>query len=97
MARVLLSAADIFASLVLGAIAFGFVFITYPEFMTIVFDRATDLRAWIIAQNPSGQYEAWMRVLLDERQLVFMGFTILIRVVLSVITYPLALLWERPG
>ena len=97
MARVLLSAADIFASLVLGAIAFGFVFITYPEFMTTVFDRATDLRDWIIAQNLSNQYEAWMRVLLDERQLVFMGFTILVRVVLSVITYPLALLWERPG
>ena len=40
-----------FASLVLGAIAFGFVFITYPEFMTIVFDRETDLRDWIIAQK----------------------------------------------
>jgi hypothetical protein len=97
MARVLISAADIFVSLVLGAIAFGFVFINYPEFMTLVFDRAAILKAWIIGQNLSAQYETWMRVLLDERQLVFMGFTILVRVAVSVITYPLALLWERPG
>jgi hypothetical protein len=65
--------------------------------MTLVFDRATDLQAWIISQNPSAQYETWLRVMLDERQLVFMGFTMLIRVVVAVITYPLALLWERPG
>ena len=97
MARILLSAGNIFVSLILGAIAFGFVFLQYPEVMSVILDRATELKAWIISRGLSTEYNNWMRVLLEERQLVFMGFTILMRVVLSIVTYPLALLWERPG
>ena len=40
MRRVLLSAGGVFVALVLGAQAFAFVFITYPDPMTMLLDRA---------------------------------------------------------
>ena len=95
MVRILLSAGNIFVSLVLGALAFGFVFIKYPEAMATILDWAADLKAWIISRGVATEYNNWMRVLLEERQLVFMGFTILMRIGLSIIVYPFALLWER--
>jgi hypothetical protein len=70
MRRVLLSAGGVFVALVLGALAFAFVFITYPDPMTMLLDRAGDIRASILARGFSSQHEAWLRVLLDDRQLV---------------------------
>lgn len=97
MRRVLLSAGGVFVALVLGALAFAFVFITYPDTMTMLLDRAGNIRASILARGFSSQHEAWLRVLLDDRQLVFIGFTVVMRVVLSILLYPATLLWERPA
>jgi hypothetical protein len=97
MARIVLSVGNILVSLVLGAIAFGFVFIKYPEAMSALLDCAAEAKAWVISRGTATDYDNWMRVLLEERQLVFIGFTVVTRAALSVFTYPFGLLWERPG
>ncbi len=95
MTRILLSTGNIVVSLVLGALLFGYVFITYPEAMSSTLDAAGHLKTWIISRGISTEYNNWLRVLLEERQLVFMGFTILARVGLSIITYPIVIWRER--
>lgn len=95
MTRIFLSTGNIIVSLVLGAILFGFVFIKYPEAMSSILDAAATFKAWIISRGISTEYNNWIRVLLEERQLVFMGFTILARVGLSILTYPIVMWRER--
>lgn len=95
MLRILLATGNIFLSLVLGAIAFGFVFIKYPATMGTILDAAAGLKAWLISRGLSTEYNNWVRVLLEERQLVYMGFTVVMRVLLSVVAALAAGLIER--
>jgi len=85
MLRFLFSTGNIFVSLVLGAIAFGFVFLKYPETFGMILDWAASLKIWITSTGLAPEYNNWLRVLLEERQLVFMGFTILARLTLSIL------------
>jgi hypothetical protein len=94
MRRLFISTSNVFFSLILGAIAFGFVFIKYPDTMAQILDGATSLKSWLITRGISTEYNNWMRVLLEERQLVFMGFTIVARIALSIVTGTLAWLWD---
>lgn len=87
MLRILLATGNVFVSLVLGAVAFGFVFIKYPTTMAMILDWASGLKAWITNRGLSPEYNNWVRVLLEERQLVFMGFTVLMRILLSLATF----------
>lgn len=87
MLRILMSAGNIFFSLLLGAFAFGFVFINFPETMSNILDAASGLKAWLTSRGLSYEYNNWIRVLLEERQLVFMGFTIVMRVLLAILMY----------
>ena len=89
MTRMLLSTGNILISLVLGALLFGFVFIKYPQTMSSILDAAASFKGWLIGLGITTEYNNWIRVLLEERQLVFMGFTILARIGLSIITYPI--------
>jgi hypothetical protein len=94
MRRLLLSTGNIFFSLVLGAIAFGFVFLKYPDTMNQILDAASGLKTWLITRGLSPEYNNWIRVLLEERQLAFMGFTIVARIVLSIITGIMTWTWD---
>lgn len=89
MTRILLSTGNILVSLVLGALLFGFVFIKYPETMSAILDGAANFKGWLIGLGITTEYNNWIRVLLEERQLVFMGFTIVARIALSILTYPI--------
>lgn len=95
MTRILFSTGNVIVSLVLGAILFGFVFLRYPETFASLLDWAGGFKAWLINRGISTEYNNWIRVLLEERQLLFMAFTILARVALSLITYPIVLWRER--
>jgi hypothetical protein len=77
MKQVLLSTGNVFASLVLGALAFGFVFM------------------WLTSRGVSPEYNNWMRVLLEERQLVFMGFTIVTRILMVSVVALVAWIFNR--
>lgn len=87
MLRILFATGNVFVSLVLGALLFGFVFIKAPNTMETILLWAAGFKAWITNRGLSPEYNNWVRVLLEERQLVFMGFTILARIVLSIVTY----------
>ncbi|MBL8567373.1 MAG: hypothetical protein JNM89_16815 [Hyphomicrobiaceae bacterium] len=95
MTRLLFSIGNVFVSLLLGAILFGFVFLRHPETMGSILDWASSFKSWLINRGISTEYNNWIRVLLEERQLVFMGFTIIARIALSVLTYPFILWRER--
>ena len=92
--RLLFSTGNVVLSLILGAIAFGYVFLTYPDQMAQILDWASGFKSWLITRGISTEYNNWMRVLLEERQLVFMGFTIVARIALSIVTGTLAWLWD---
>jgi len=93
--RLLFSTGNILVSLILGALLFGFVFIQYPETMSSILDAASSFKGWLIGLGITTEYNNWIRVLLEERQLVFMGFTILARIGLSLLTYPIVAMRER--
>ena len=94
MRRLAFSTGNIFLSLVLGAVAFGFVFLKYPDTMDQILNGASGLKNWLITRGLSTEYNNWIRVLLEERQLAFMGFTIAARIVLSIITGTLTWVWD---
>ncbi len=94
MTRILLSTGNIVVSLVLGALLFGFVFLKYPETMASILDWAGSFKTWLISRGITTEYNNWIRVLLEERQLVFMLFTIVARVALSIVTYPIVV-WRE--
>ena len=94
MRRLLLSTGNIFLSLVVGAIAFGFVFLKYPDTMNQILDAASGLKTWLITRGLSPEYNNWIRVLLEERQLAFMGFTVAARIALSIVTGTLTWAWD---
>ena len=87
MHRLLLSTSNVFISLVLGAIAFGFVFIKYPVLMDQILNVAGGFKTWLTTRGLDPAYNNWVRVLLEERQLVFMFFTVVMRVLLSLATW----------
>lgn len=95
MTRLLFSIGNVFVSLVLGAILFGYVFLRHPETMGAILDWAAGFKAWLINRGITTEYNNWIRVLLEERQLVFMAFTIIARIALSILTYPFILWRER--
>ncbi len=83
MLRVLLATGNVVVSLVLGAIAFGFVFLKFPQTFGNLLDLAAGVKAWLTNRGLSDEYKNWVRVLLEERQLLFMGFTIAVRLALA--------------
>ncbi len=94
MRRLLFSTGNVVLSLILGAIAFGYVFLVYPEQMAQILDWASGFKSWLITRGISTEYNNWMRVLLEERQLVFMGFTIAARILLSLVTGSITWIWD---
>jgi zinc transporter ZupT len=83
MKAILLSTGNVVTSLVLGALAFGFVFIKFPGVMEQILNVAAGFKLWLTSRGVSPEYNNWMRVLLEERQLVFMGFTIATRILMA--------------
>ena len=63
MRQILLSTGNVFLSLVLGALAFGFVFVKFPNAMDSILGMATGLKAWLTSRGVSPEYNNWMRVL----------------------------------
>ena len=95
MHRLLLSTSNVVFSLVLGALAFGFVFIKYPSTMDQILNVAGGFKAWLTTRGLDPAYNNWIRVLLEERQLVFMFFTIVMRILLSIVSWIWLAIYER--
>ncbi|MEZ5851023.1 MAG: hypothetical protein R3D68_10295 [Hyphomicrobiaceae bacterium] len=95
MNRLLLSTGNVVVSLIIGAIALALVGINYPETLDELITAATTVKSWIVASGLPTKYNVWVKLLLEEKQLVFMFFTIMARIALSLLTWVIGSLWAR--
>jgi len=85
MTRVLLASGNIFLSLVLGALAMGIVWYLYPETMQSLFHVASGVKSWLVNRGLPPVYNNFLWFLIEERQLVFMGFVMVTRIIIAVL------------
>lgn len=85
MLRVFLATTNIFASLVLGALAMGVVWYLSPGTMQDLFQLASGVKGWLTGLGIDPTYNNFIWFLIEERQLVFMGFVIVTRMVLAIL------------
>lgn len=88
MLRLLLSTGNIFLSLILGALMLALVGYNYPETLSEMLSWARELKVWITTRGLEPKYNIWLELLLEERQLLFMFFTIIARILLFIVTLP---------
>lgn len=88
MLRLLLSTGNIFLSLILGALMLALVGYNYPETLSEMLGWARELKVWITTRGLEPKYNIWLELLLEERQLLFMFFTIIARILLFIVTLP---------
>ena len=86
MLRVLFSAGNIFLSLILGAFALAFVGFNFPETLSAMLRWARGLKEMITTSGIDPKYNIWIELLLEERQLLFMMFTIGARMAIGIVS-----------
>jgi hypothetical protein len=90
--RLLISTSTIFLSLVLGAFGLAAVGYYSPETLSQMLGWARELKGVITNTGLDPAYNIWVELLLEERQLLFMFFTIAARIVLGILGALLAAL-----
>jgi hypothetical protein len=88
--RLLVSTSTIFLSLILGAFALALVGYNSPETLSAMLGWARDLKGVITSTGIDPKYNIWVELLLEERQLLFMFFTIAARIFLALLAAPFA-------
>jgi hypothetical protein len=84
-ARFFLSLGNVAFSLILGAVALGFFWFYFPDWTLQLFRWAGSIRESVITGNWPARYEVVLRALVDERQIVYMGFVLATRIVVGII------------
>lgn len=95
MLRLLFSMSSLFFSLVLGAIMLGLVGYNSPETLSYLLARAGELKHLITSTGLDPKYNIWVEVLLEERQLLFMFFTITARLIIGILGMLVGMLFGR--
>jgi hypothetical protein len=95
MLRVVLATGNIVLSLILGALALAFVGINYPETLSAMVKWARAAKGFLTSTGLDPHYNIWLELLLEERQLLFMGFTVAARLVLAIVAASVAYLLGR--
>jgi hypothetical protein len=93
--RLLVGTSTIFLSLILGAFALAFVGYQSPETLSEMLAWARDLKSVITSTGLEPKYNIWVELILEERQLLFMFFTIGARIVLGLLAALIAALAGR--
>ena len=83
--RFFLSLGNVFFSLILGAVALGFFWFYFPDATLRLFKWAGTLREALLANAWSARYEVVLRLFVDERQIVYMGFVLATRIVVGIL------------
>jgi hypothetical protein len=83
--RFFLSLGNVFFSLILGAVALGFFWYYFPEQTLMLFRWAGSVREGIVSGTWPARYEVVIRALVDERQIVYMGFVLATRFVVGLL------------
>lgn len=85
MVKALASTGGIFLALVLGGVLMAFVGINVPELLSFLTGWARVVKVWLTSSVLPARYNVWLELLLEERQLVFMFFTLVARLILIMI------------
>lgn len=85
MSSVFIASANIFFSLLLGAVVLVFVGVQYPELFSHIIDGASWLRDEITSTSLNVKYNNWVRLLIDDKQLTYMFFTIVSRIAIAIL------------
>jgi hypothetical protein len=93
--RFLASFGNVFVSLILGVIAMGFFLIYYPDQINTALRTASAVREWIIAHVWSTRAESILRFMLEDRQLLLMGFVLTVRFLLGFIVLLFVIIAHR--
>jgi hypothetical protein len=80
-----LSLGNVFFSLILGAVALGFFWFYFPEATLQLFRWASSVRESMVSGTWPARYEVVIRALVDERQIVYMGFVLATRIAVGVL------------
>jgi hypothetical protein len=95
--RFILSLGNVFFSLILGAVALGFFWFYFPDTTLQLFKWAGSIREGLISGNWPARYEVVLRALVDERQIVYMGFVLATRIAVGLLIILLSkLVGRRP-
>ena len=95
MLRILLSVGNIVLALILGALLMAVVAIYSPETLSMMLGWARSFKSLITSTGLAAKYNIWLELLLEERQLLLMFFTVIARIILAIVFYPIVLLRER--
>jgi hypothetical protein len=93
--RIFLSIGNIVLSLILGAVLIAVVAINSPETLSSSLRWAHSVKEVITGTSLDPKYNVWIEFLLDDRQIVFMGFVVLARILLALLALPFVLIRER--
>jgi hypothetical protein len=91
----LLAAGNMVTAFLLAALTIIFLALNYPGVISSSLRMARTVKDIITGSGLTPSYNVWLEFLLEERQLVFIGYTILMRMVLAILTYFGSLLWPR--
>jgi len=83
--RFFLSLGNVFFSLILGAVALGFGLFYFPDATLQLFKWAGFVREALLSGNWPARYEVVLRALVDERQIVYMGFVLASRILVGLL------------
>jgi hypothetical protein len=87
-ARYFLPLGNVAASLVLGAVVFGVFWYYFPDATLVLFKWAGSVREAAVGGYMPSRYEVVVRALVDERQIVYMGFVIATRIIVGLLLLP---------
>jgi len=93
--RLFLSISNVVFSLILGALLMAVVAIYSPETLSMMLGWARNFKALITSTGLDAKYNIWLELLLEERQLLLMFFTVIARIILAFVAYPIVLLREK--
>jgi hypothetical protein len=85
MVRILGATSNIFFSLVLGAAALAVVAVNWPGSMETLLDWGSWVTDELGSTGLDSKYNVWVKFLMNEQQIVFMGFVIVMRVILALL------------
>lgn len=71
--------------MLLGAIAMAIVAVNWPETMEAILNMATGVKEYLTNTGLASKYNVWVKFLIQEQQLVFMGFVIFTRILLAML------------
>ena len=87
MVRTLLAAGNMVTAFVLAILTIIFLGLNYPRAVSGSLYWARYAKDIITGTGLNPSYNVWLEFLLEDRQLVFIGYTIIMRMVLALLTY----------